>query len=128
MIDITGMTLQQVSDAIASKVIGQGGQCLNERGDCLYGDGNGKHCAIGWLLSESSPFMAYESSVHELIASEGFNDEHNKDIMRDNVDALSALQELHVHLRGRLQISQSLVYEFDLNMDAWSEWIEMGDA
>ena len=134
MIDTTGMTLQQVSDAIAGKVIGQGGRCMTEfsasfgNSSCAYSDGKGKHCAIGWLLSESSPLMQYDGSLSTMIESSEFDKEPNVEFMLDNIDALDRIQHLHdaTNKNQRDNRSELVADVYDLNMDAWDEWIEMG--
>ena len=133
MIDTTGMSLQQVSDAIAGKLIKQGGRCIiremvNEIGhaSCAYSDGAGNHCAIGWLLSESSPLMQYSCSLAHLIGVSGFDIEPNGEFIESNMRALGAIQILHDSNENRSQMSKSITEAYDLNMDAWSEWLEMG--
>ena len=133
MIDTTGMTLQQVSDAIAGKVIEQGGRCMSDLlasgssyASCAYSDGSGKHCAIGWLISESSPLMKYDGSLSTMIESSEFDKEPNGEFILDNIDALIRIQILHDNPYNLVKRVELIVRDYDLNMDAWSEWIEMG--
>ena len=129
MIDTRGMSLQQVSDAIAGKVIGQGGRCMSgdtENSSCVYGDGKGKHCAIGWLISESSPLMQHGCSLEPLIELSAFDLEPNREFILNNIDALHRIQILHDCPHDRAKRVELIIRDYDLNMDAWSEWIEMG--
>ena len=128
MIDTTGMSLQQVSDAIAGKLIKQGGRCMGGDDECAYSDGKGKHCAVGWLLSESSPIMEFGYSMKDLVRSKYFKLEPNREFILDNVYALATIQDLHDEpsKHSRDNLSELVADVCELNMDAWSEWIEMG--
>ena len=129
MIDTTGMSLQQVSDAIAGKVIAQGGRCMDRltaNSSCAYSDGNGNHCAIGWLLSESSPIMQHRAPLSAIIKVYEFNNEPNREFILDNIDALINIQVLHDNPLLRVSRSEFIAETYGLNMAAWSEWAEMG--
>ena len=126
MIDTTGMSLQQVSDAIAGKLIQQGGRCMGDDGSCVNGDGKGKHCAIGWLLSESSPLMDTDHSLSELVEIDSFDLEPNQEFILENTGALFNIQSLHDSFVSRSVRCEIITRDYELNMDAWSEWIEMG--
>ena len=128
MIDTTGKSLQQVSDAIAGKLIRQGGQCLDEDGNCAYGDGKGNHCAIGWLLSETSPLMNSGHTLSGLVETNSLEQEPNREFIIGNVGALFLIQSLHDSLLNRSGRCEKIAIIHDLNMDAWSEWVEMGDS
>ena len=128
MIDTTGMSLQKVSDAIAGKLINQGGRCVGGGGSCAYGDGKGSHCAVGWLLSESSILMGTDLSISELLEINSFKLEPNREFILNNSEALIDIQSLHdsfVNRSGRCEIINR---NYGLNMDAWSKWVEMGES
>ena len=47
------MTKQELFDVIVRGLDSQGWvRCGDANGDCIYSDGNGNHCAIGWLAPE----------------------------------------------------------------------------
>lgn len=44
------LTLQEVCDKVAEKMVEQGRPCLDDEGGCVYSNHKGEHCAIGWVL------------------------------------------------------------------------------
>lgn len=44
MITTKGKTDREVFEELVSKLVAQGGQCLESDGACAYGDGKGNHC------------------------------------------------------------------------------------
>jgi hypothetical protein len=119
MINTTGKTIQQVSDEIAGKLIKQGKQCLLGDG-CAYGDGQGNHCGIGWLLEESNEaVMSSEGDLNDLQLTHndlGINDA----FIRENYGVLGRIQGLHDSPQygygGKLN---------NLNLDAWQPWFDL---
>jgi hypothetical protein len=121
MINTTGKTLQQVSDEIAGKLIKQGKQCLLGNG-CAYGDGEGNHCGIGWLLDESDEaVMRYVGGVNSLLGHHsdlGSNDA----FIRENYGVLDRVQLLHDDPSHSFHARTAIT---NLNLDAWQPWLDL---
>jgi hypothetical protein len=131
MIDIKGKTLEQVLREIAEALIAQGERCTSTVG-CAYGNSKGQHCAIGFLLPEhSSTLMGFLGTVTCLIKLYMLDEyEELRDFIEENLDAMSALQNLHDgvtnYLRAtRLETLQSLV-GFDCSF--FQPWVDMGEG
>ena len=129
MIDTTGKTIQQVSDEIAAKVIGQGGQSISSNGFCLYDDEKGRHCAVGWLMEKGSDAMKKLGGLSDLLERPtdidfGVNDE----FIRENKTVLCVLQSLHDsrYKRYRLDSIRCLKVDHEIDTTAWTPWVEMG--
>jgi hypothetical protein len=122
MIDTTGKTLQQVSNEIAGRLIKQGKKCTaNDDNSCVYGDGEGNHCGIGWLLdSTSKEVMSFVGNITSLLTDHdhlGINDA----FLREHQSILGDIQLLHdmprdLHARANLD---------SLNLDAWQPWFDL---
>jgi len=94
MITTAGKSANQVINEVFEKLIAQGGQCI-DGDDCAYGDDEGNHCAVGWLLPESNGhLMMSNKDIHGIIKvydDLGPNDK----FIRANGDLLDAVQTLH---------------------------------
>lgn len=132
MITTEDKTLQEVSDEIAAALIAQGKRCMSIEGRCAYGDNQGNHCAVGWLLPpERDDLMAYIGGVPTLVDT--FEDlGPNDEFIREHVELLSHIQDAHDASSGvRLHnaIARSLNAAFGNNdkysIAAWTPWIEL---
>jgi hypothetical protein len=56
--EVDAMTVQQAIDYSLDKLVKQGERCYNGN-DCMYGDEEGNHCAIGWLLDADNKSLMY---------------------------------------------------------------------
>ena len=94
MIDCNGKTPLEVVKEVMPLIVEQGGKCENET-TCLYGDDEGRHCAVGWLLPwENEELMSVEGDVTDLIRRYpdlGPNDAW----IRENEGFLNTLQDIH---------------------------------
>lgn len=92
--DLNTCTVQEACDYAVYKIAEQGKRCIKESSDmCLYSDGEGNHCAIGWLLDhEDKELMEVEGSVRGIIKD--FEDRIPK-LIRQHLYQFTALQELH---------------------------------
>lgn len=64
---INEMTLQEAVDYSVQQIVKQGGRCM-EGSVCGYGNEDGQHCAVGWLLdSDNNEMMDFEGDVEDLI-------------------------------------------------------------
>jgi len=127
MINTEGLTLQQVSDSVAKALIDQGCQSVSSLDDsCMYGDGNGNHCAVGMMISPSNEMaMELGGGVTTLLSSGFIDDEENFEFIRDNVPFLDQLQELHdAGTTTCFNIAEKKLNsdDFKINTYAWSGW------
>jgi hypothetical protein len=66
-------SIQEVCDWVMAKLVEQGTPCNNVDGLCVYANGKGEHCAVGWVMKDlglplESAFWSTEGSVETLIA------------------------------------------------------------
>ena len=123
-------TAQEACDYSVQKLVEQGGRCYNKaRGRCLHSDGQGNHCAIGWLLDpDNKKLMGYDGGVQGVV--DGFPDEIPQ-IIKDNLDMFAVLQDFHDEgysivremCRNRLRYN----YKIDTSAPHWQQWIDMGE-
>jgi hypothetical protein len=65
--EVDAMTVQQAIEYSLDKLVKQGKRCMDSSNECAYGDGEGNHCAIGWLLdADNKGLMKLEGSVADL--------------------------------------------------------------
>lgn len=130
-IDINTCTLQEAMDYAVQKIVAQGKQCMVDDDNanmCLYADGSGNHCAIGWLI-DTTQFRAqsYEGGLALLL-------EDYPDVIPDLVDnnyaAFDLLQQFHDYSERnhRIHRRQKLASEFGIDTTGshWDQWVEMG--
>jgi len=120
---------QEACDYSVQKIVEQGGRCYDVvDGVCMYGDGHGNHCAIGWLLDPNNKeFMSYKGSFDDLPPS--YPDEVPV-IIHNNRDMFAALQDFHdkpgsharEYYRNRLRDN----YKIDTSAPHWQQWVDMG--
>jgi len=138
MIDTTGKTLQEVSDEIAGKLIEQGSRCVRSENSefpnadvrCAYSDGEGNHCAIGWLLDpKNEAVMSFGGGLDSMSLAELISEEPNKEFISENREALIVIQRIHDHPRkeGRRDNLGVLAIEHGLDTSAWLPWVELGE-
>ena len=120
-------TAQEACDYSVQKLVEQGKRCMND-GTCAYGDGQGNHCAIGWLLDpDNKALMNYDESVQEVV--DEFQDDVPQ-IIKDHVCLFGDLQKFHDYAgriwreewRDRLRDN----YKIDTSAPHWQKWVDMG--
>ena len=121
-------TLQETFDFVIDKIVGQGGQCNDSQGNCVYGDDEGNHCAIGWLLDpDDDVLMGWAGSVHQII--DDFP-EALPDVVKSNIDLFNVIQEFHdmPSLESRYSILSRLETTYNINISNPNvqKWIDMG--
>ena len=127
MIDTTNKILQQVFDEIAAALIKQGKKCVDDNGNCVYQDDDGNHCAIGHLLVPNSKAMEFGTSLDDML--EDFDEDEigvNSGFLHENRKMLSLIQCIHDAPHKAIAIGHAKRLELQHNIDisAWSEWIE----
>jgi len=121
-------TAQEACDYSVQKIVEQGGRCIND-GICAHSDGQGNHCAIGWLLDpDNEELMNYAGGVQGVV--DDFPDDV-PEIIKDNIDLFSTLQVFHDQpgplnredWRDRLRDN----HKIDTSAPHWQQWVDMGD-
>ena len=126
MIDTKGKTINQVAEEVFSRLVKQGGRCLDGGGRaCCYGDGTGNHCAIGWLLPEH--LMDAGAGVRELFDSEELGPNH--DFIGEHLTILKDMQILHdTDSAGVRGVTREKLMEAGVESESIDTWVEMGLA
>jgi hypothetical protein len=123
-------TAQEACDYSVQQIVAQGGQCYDVVNDaCLHSDGQGNHCAIGWLLDPNNKeLMGYISDIKLLV--DDFPDDVPQ-IIKHNLDLFAALQDFHdqpdsiirENYRDRLRDN----YKIDTSAPHWQQWVDRGE-
>ena len=120
---------QEACDYSVQKLVEQGGRCYDVvDGVCMYGDGHGNHCAIGWLLDPNNKdLMSYAGSFDDLPSS--YPDEVPV-IIHNNRDLFTELQRFHDEPRSqRREILRDVLrvaHNIDTSGDHWQQWVDVG--
>jgi len=129
--DVDKMTLQEACDYSVNAIVKQGERCMQpaDGGEtCAYGDGAGKHCAIGWLLDETdAELMESEMVITDLLhwCYELPN------VVVSNEEAMVELQRFHDSAlqENRESIRQELAQHIDTETNpSYQKWVDMGDG
>ena len=121
-------TAQEACDYSIQQIVKQGKRCIND-GSCVHSDGQGNHCAIGWLLDpDNKALMNYDLGVQEVV--DEFRDDV-PEVIKDNIDLFSELQEFHdeeysivrEECRNRLRDYHNI----DTSAAHWQQWVDMGE-
>lgn len=125
--DLETCTLQEACDYAVFKIVEQGKQCLSEKGGCAYGDGNGNHCAVGWLLDhDNNKLMNSGDDAGGLIYS------YKDDLPSVVVSYPNFMCEFQAfHDDDEKQLRQKQLNEISnyINTTApqYQQWVEMGE-
>jgi hypothetical protein len=119
-------TVQQSFDYVVDKIVQQGGQCLGEK-SCAYGNVDGKHCAIGWLLDhDNMEVMHYGAGLRSLVDD---YPEAVPQIVKDNFQFFSRLQDFHdvdpAVIRLKISVELEKDYGIDISNPNVQLWIDM---
>lgn len=125
--DIDNCTVQEACDYAVKKIVEQGGRCRDALG-CVYGNGLGEHCSIGWLLPEDNDaLMGAPLKLDALVCEFGAE---VPELIRENEGAFYLLQSFHDVATKKMRISDmgllSREYGIDTSGDHWQQWVEMG--
>jgi hypothetical protein len=132
MIDTTGKTLQEVSDEIAAKLIEQGERSVRAThlgaNRCAYSDGEGRHCAIGWLLNpRNGGAMSFVGGVGGLRFGGFLSREPAESFINEHMGTLRIIQALHDNTTkvGR-QREVGRLSSRGIDTKAWKPWVALG--
>ena len=122
-------TAQEACDYSVQQIVAQGGRCYDVvNTTCMHGDGQGNHCAIGWLLDpDNKELMNYDQGAQDVV--EDFPDDVPQ-IIKDNLDLFYELQSFHdetgslirEYYRNRLRDN----HDIDTSAAHWQQWVDMG--
>ena len=122
------MSVQGLCDYAVAKIVEQGERCVDHNGHCMYSDGKGNHCALGWLLDEDdSELMDAASGAEGLIQD---LPEKIPQIIKDNEYTFSLLQRFHDEFspEKRPATAQTLSKYIDISAPQYQQWIDMGGS
>ena len=110
MIDTTGKTIEEVVEEMFALLVKQGGRCVDEDGNCSYGDRLGNHCAIGFLIEEQ--MMDCSDGVDAMVRNFNISIGANAGFIAMNLNVLSLCQKLHdTNNNSRTGRSLSSIYQ-----------------
>ena len=96
MISTIGKTKEEVVSEMFQQLVMQGKQCVDIVHACRYGNDDGDHCAVGFLLDEEDEgLMESGMSADDLIDSEYGALGENDNFMQENKLLLCQCQEIH---------------------------------
>lgn len=121
--DLNKLSLDEACQYAVKKIVEQGGRCLGNTG-CAYGDRQGNHCAVGWLLDETDQgLMGYPGGIGDLFGLVPA-------LIRNNMRAFQRLQAFHdsKEANWRVHYCRALQDEYDIDTSGphWQQWIDMG--
>lgn len=124
--DINTCTLQEAMDYAVKKIVEQGYRCYDEEeDDCLYADGKGGHCAIGWLLDHNdAELMGYMGGVEDI--SNEFGKDRLPSLIYGNIYAFGWLQQFHdvdKHGGRYSAITELEKLGIDTSGKHWQDWV-----
>ena len=127
--DVDKMTLQEACDYAVNKIVEQGKKCVLAK-QCVYSDGEGNHCAVGWLLDKTnSKLMEATGGIRNLIEAPDIS-EHIPNLIKDNLCVFISLQSFHdSHKRWCRQESMlelAEVHKIDVRSNPnYQKWLNM---
>jgi hypothetical protein len=127
--DFETCTLQEACDYAVFKIVEQGGQCLSGKNNCVYGDGSGNHCAVGWLLDDSDEqLMNCGDAVIDLCAVY-INSDGVPSVIQNNLVAFDRLQGFHDtgKATSRAMNLEFLSKHIKTTAPQYQQWVEMGE-
>lgn len=127
--EVDNWTLKRAAEYALKRMVLQGVPCKIGN-DCMYGNEEGKHCGVGFLLNPKNPkLMEFEGNVTDLA------DTYPKaipNLVRRNLDFFITFQEFHDYdsFIGRKKALNQLKKEFpkivDLRNPHWKQWMNLG--
>jgi len=126
--DLDTCTLQEACDYAVAMIVKQGGRCIRySSGFCAYGNGEGEHCAVGWLLDDTNKdLMAFRGGIDILLASSA-SKISVPPLIHKNIDVFDSLQSFH-DLREtgeRRYYLSRLSEDIDTDKPQYKQWLEM---
>ena len=121
---VDAMTVQQAVEYSLDKIVKQGERCMRD-GECAYGDGEGNHCAIGWLLdADNADLMEDEGSASGIARCCGV-----PELIKENVEVFNKFQCFHDAGQGynREEFKQQMsALGIDTSHANFQAWIDLG--
>ena len=123
--EVDAMTVQQAIEYSLDKLVQQGERCRDGH-VCTYGDGEGNHCAVGWLLdARAEALMRYEGSVREIAGKFSI-----PELIKNNIEVFSLLQAFHDDARGhgrRNILNRLSELDVDISHPNFQAWVDLGE-
>lgn len=123
------MNLQQAVNYSVSKIVQQGSRCMrvtDVSADCAYGDGEGNHCSVGWLLDHNNGvLMAWDGSVNDLVKLFPI-----PEVISSNIDVFRVLQLFHdaYTSKERMISLRALEHQgINISHEDFDKWVQLGE-
>lgn len=121
------MTLQELVDYGINKIVEQGKRCLFNNNDCAYGDTEGNHCYIGWLLDEDDDeLMSAIGSIGSINSRMPYK---IPNLISENIHLFTGLQSFHDTFIDRSFVLNILKTEYgnvvSFDNPNFQKWIEL---
>jgi len=127
-IDITTCTVQEACDYAVQQLVKQGKPCIAYADTCAYGDGQGNHCAIGWLLDHNNKeLMDAEGPLESLILCYGARIpriiKDNRSVFRDLqiIHDSAAADDLNFEVTKKALVNKNI----DISGPHWTAWFSI---
>lgn len=124
--DVDKMTVQEAMDYAVQKIVEQGKRCVGAQNSCWYADGQGNHCAIGWLLDEDDEFLM--NSGGDIVSLCDVNPDFIPELILNNKDLFAQLQHFHDTdkvWKKRIGMSYLEAAGIDTSKPHWQQWLKM---
>jgi len=130
--DINTATIQEACDYAVTKIVEQGGRCVDTDGKCNYkGVSEDQHCAVGWLLVHDYPhLLGKNSSVGVLTLRAEENGLEHPAILKEHSRVLNVLQAFHDESESleRSFVLDLLSTHIDISAPQYQQWVDMGES
>ena len=125
--DLETCTLQEACDYALFKIVEQGTQCMSSKGGCAYGDEEGNHCVVGWLLdTDNAELMDCGDDVGELVKA--YWDDVPSLVIKHS-HFMMEFQDFHDDATslGRAHVLRNLSKHIETDAPQYKQWVEMGE-
>jgi len=119
-------TLQEACDYSVKQIVAQGKQCVDRDDYCVYSNGKGNHCAIGWLLQDVAEAFTFTGSIDQL---EMAYPEALPEVVKENLSTFCILQKFHDKKSyWEREFALKDLQEKGVNTEGlhWHQWLEKG--
>jgi len=132
--DVDARSLQENLDYVIDNLVKQGERCIQGKGTgCVYGNGIGQHCAVGWLLDEDNKLlMEFMGGVSALLSTWGNLTEYIPNTLKTNCILFVTLQSFHdsamkSRRKSHLKYLITGYPKLSFTNPNWQKWVEMGE-
>lgn len=120
-------TTKQLLRYVVTNLIKQEKQCIKDNG-CAYGDGQGNHCGVGWILDETNEeLMNFRGSAKTLVERKNFKGKLPKTLTKDTL-IWRYVQSIHDATSAKNEVLASArdLYPEAFKSPLWTKYAERG--